>query len=164
MAESFIQLPPNSSGTQMEVRTEATNGYARQVVVVADPSVTDGIAPVDGVKGLVVQQYQGLPINQFGSVSVPSSTETTLVTYIVPMTKTLLIKQVVAWGDYDAEFFIRVDGTQVGGGRSSPSDRTLVLSYAAPIMANAGQTVTVAAMQYAPSAQTMNSNLVGELQ
>ena len=101
MADGFIQLPPNSTGSKMDTRTDATNGFNRQVVVVADPSVTEGIAPVDAIRGLRVNDYVGDAVNVYGSAAIPSSTETALSTYIVPMTKTLLIRGAVGWGDYD---------------------------------------------------------------
>lgn len=54
MADSAIAVTAGS-GTNIDTRTEATNGDHRQVVVIGDPSTTAGVAPVDGTKGLAVQ-------------------------------------------------------------------------------------------------------------
>ena len=58
MADSSIAVTPGA-GANIDVRTEATNGDARQVVVIGDPSVTAGVAPVDGTKGLGVNIVSG---------------------------------------------------------------------------------------------------------
>ena len=51
MADSSIDITAGT-GTTIDTRTEATNGQHRQVVVLGDPSVNAGVAPVDGVLGL----------------------------------------------------------------------------------------------------------------
>lgn len=54
MADSNVQLSPDSTGKKMDTRTEATNSEHRQVMVIGDPSVNAGVAPVDATKGLAV--------------------------------------------------------------------------------------------------------------
>jgi len=54
MADSFVQLSPDSSGKKMDTRTEASNSEHRQVMVLGDPATNAGVAPVDGTKGLAV--------------------------------------------------------------------------------------------------------------
>lgn len=51
MADSSIDITAGT-GTSIDTRTEASNGQHRQVVVLGDPSVNAGVAPVDGVLGL----------------------------------------------------------------------------------------------------------------
>ena len=51
MADSSIDITAGT-GTTIDTRTEASNGQHRQVVVLGDPSVNAGVAPVDGVLGL----------------------------------------------------------------------------------------------------------------
>jgi hypothetical protein len=96
------------------------------------------------------------------SDTVPSGIETTLLTYLVP-TPTFHISQLVGWGIYDAEFLIRKNGTMVGGGRSSPADRTLNILYGdAQIAAVSGDTITVTVLQYGPGTQQFRVHLLGE--
>jgi hypothetical protein len=54
MAESFVQLNNDGPGKKIDTFTEATNGQHRQAMVIADPSVTTNVAPVDPVTGLAV--------------------------------------------------------------------------------------------------------------
>lgn len=42
------------TGTNVDTRTEGTNGNHRQVIVIGDPATNAGVAPVDGTAGLKV--------------------------------------------------------------------------------------------------------------
>ncbi len=53
MADSSVAITAGS-GTNIDTRTEASNGQHRQVVVLGDPSINAGVAPVDATKGLAV--------------------------------------------------------------------------------------------------------------
>lgn len=53
MADSSFSVDPGTT-TAFDTRTEATNGNHRSVVVIGDPSVNAGVAPVDVTKGLTV--------------------------------------------------------------------------------------------------------------
>jgi hypothetical protein len=53
MADSAINIDEGSEQA-IDTRTEGTNGNHRQVVVLGDPAVNDGVAPVDAIKGLAV--------------------------------------------------------------------------------------------------------------
>lgn len=53
MADTAIAITAGT-GTNVDTRTEATNGNHRQVVVLGDPSTNAGVAPVDGTSGLKV--------------------------------------------------------------------------------------------------------------
>jgi hypothetical protein len=46
MADSFIQLPPDSTGKKTDTRTESTNSEHREVDVIGDPTNNDGVASV----------------------------------------------------------------------------------------------------------------------
>jgi len=54
MADSAVAVTAGT-GTNIDTRTEATSGNHRQVVVIGDPSLNAGIAPVDA-QGLHVKQ------------------------------------------------------------------------------------------------------------
>jgi len=53
MADTAIAITAGA-GTNVDTRTEATNGNHRQVVVLGDPNTNAGVAPVDGTTGLAV--------------------------------------------------------------------------------------------------------------
>ncbi len=53
MADTAIAITAGA-GTNVDTRTEATNGNHRQVVVIGDPSTNAGVAPVDVTTGLSV--------------------------------------------------------------------------------------------------------------
>lgn len=53
MADTAIAITAGS-GTNVDTRTETTNGNHRQVVVLGDPSTNAGVAPVDATAGLKV--------------------------------------------------------------------------------------------------------------
>lgn len=107
----------------------------------------------------------GTPVNVYAeNTTVPSSTLTIILSYTVPVGKTLSITGAYGWGQADGEFAIKVDSVFVGGGWSSPSFRTLHLDYVpAPILATAGQVVTVNVTQYQTSTQDFKANLLGTL-
>lgn len=53
MADTAVAITAGT-GTNIDTRTEATNGNHRQVIVIGDPSTNAGVAPVDATKGLAV--------------------------------------------------------------------------------------------------------------
>jgi hypothetical protein len=53
MADTAIAITAGA-GTNVDTRTEATNGNHRQVVVIGDPALNAGVAPVDATNGLSV--------------------------------------------------------------------------------------------------------------
>lgn len=53
MADTAVAITAGV-GTNVDTRTEATNGDHRQVVVIGDPSTNAGVAPVDATNGLKV--------------------------------------------------------------------------------------------------------------
>lgn len=53
MADTAIAITAGS-GTNVDTRTEGTNGNHRQVVVLGDPATNAGVAPVDATNGLAV--------------------------------------------------------------------------------------------------------------
>lgn len=59
MADTAVAITAGA-GTNIDTRTEATNSNHRQVIVVGDPSVNAGVAPVDVTTGLVVNISPGV--------------------------------------------------------------------------------------------------------
>jgi hypothetical protein len=60
MADTAIAITAGS-GTNVDTRTEATNGNHRQVVVLGDPATNAGVAPVDATNGLSVTLTTAIP-------------------------------------------------------------------------------------------------------
>lgn len=54
MADSAVAITAGS-GTNIDTRTESTNGNHRQVIVIGDPDTNAGLAPVSATEGLLVQ-------------------------------------------------------------------------------------------------------------
>lgn len=53
MADTSLDVTPGSGAT-IDMRSEATNGHLRQVVVLGDPATNAGVAAVDATNGLSV--------------------------------------------------------------------------------------------------------------
>ena len=106
----------------------------------------------------------GTPTNLVNEITAPYATETPIVSYTVPVNKEFNITKVIGWGDYDGEFFVRIDGVFMGGGRNSTANRTLTLMYEmGPIMATAGQLIEVSIFHYSPSMQIFKVTVEGGL-
>lgn len=68
MADTAIAVTAGS-GTNVDTRTEATNGNHRQVVVLGDPSTNAGVAPVDATAGLKVDLGADNDVTVTGTVT-----------------------------------------------------------------------------------------------
>jgi hypothetical protein len=73
MADSAVAVTAGS-GTNIDTRTEGTNGNHRQVVVLGDPATNAGVAPVDATAGLKVD------LGADNDVTITSGTVTTVST------------------------------------------------------------------------------------
>jgi hypothetical protein len=76
MADSAIAVTAGT-GTNVDTRTEATNGNHRQVIVIGDPATNAGVAPVDVTNGLAVQVIPALPAgtNAIGKLAANSGVD-----------------------------------------------------------------------------------------
>lgn len=68
MADTSVAVTAGS-GTNIDTRTETTNGNHRQVVVLGDPSTNAGVAPVDGTSGLKVDLGADNDVTVTGTVT-----------------------------------------------------------------------------------------------
>lgn len=70
MADSAVAITAGT-GTNIDSRTESTNGNHRQVVVLGDPTSNSGVAPVDATNGVSVTLTTALPAgtNAFGKLA-----------------------------------------------------------------------------------------------
>jgi hypothetical protein len=128
--------------------------------------------PAEQIEGLpvpvnIVQDSSGgtgftSTINNYAETLVPFDTETTILSYTVSAGQTLYITAVIGWGDTNGEFFVRVNTVQKGGGRNTAADPSFVGDYhTAPIIANAGDMVTISVHHFNTSTRTMKVNLLG---
>jgi len=53
MADTAIAITAGT-GTNVDTRTESTNGNHRQVIIIGDPATNAGVAPVDATAGFKV--------------------------------------------------------------------------------------------------------------
>lgn len=76
MADTAIEITAGS-GTNVDTRTEGTNGNHRQVIVIGDPATNAGVAPVDATNGLAVHIIPALPAgtNAIGKLAANSGVD-----------------------------------------------------------------------------------------
>lgn len=76
MADTAVAITAGS-GTNIDTRTEGTNGNHRQVVVVGDPATNAGVAPVDATNGLSVTLTTAVPAgtNAIGKLAANSGVD-----------------------------------------------------------------------------------------
>lgn len=72
MADSFIQLPADSTGKSVDTRTESTNSEHREVHVTGDPSNNEGVAKVSNVD--VTGEIYGLVVRDPNSTTIAANT------------------------------------------------------------------------------------------
>lgn len=101
-------------------------------------------------------------VNTYSETLVPFATPTTILTYLVPVSQTLYVTEAIGWGDTSGEFLIKINGITKGGGRTTAATPNFEGDYlSAPIIAMAGDMVTIVAEHYNPSPKTMKANLMG---
>lgn len=69
MADSAVVIT-SGTGTNIDTRTEGTNGNHRQVVVIGDPATNAGVAPVDATAGLKVDLGADNDVTVTGTVDL----------------------------------------------------------------------------------------------
>ena len=111
----------------------------------------------------VVSGSFGANTNLYGSVLVPFNTETVIKSYTVPATKIFEIVQIELWGDYFAEYFVRVNGTQKGGTNLSSAERNKTLAYPGTIVCIAGDVIDISVQHQAAGFVKFSTNLMGSL-
>src|SRR5689334_6869549 len=72
MADTAIAITAGT-GTNVDTRTEGTNGNHRQVVVLGDPATNAGVAPVDATAGLKVDLGADNDVTISGTAAVTQS-------------------------------------------------------------------------------------------
>ncbi len=98
MADTAVAIT-SGSGTNIDTRTEATNGNHRQVVVLGDPSTNAGVAPVDATAGLKVDLGADNDVTAVGTVAHDSADSGNPVKVGARASATLSDDTMVASGD-----------------------------------------------------------------
>lgn len=72
MADSAVPIT-SGIGTNIDTRTESTNGNHRQVITIGDPATNAGVAPVDATAGLKVDLGADNDVTVTGTVTAELS-------------------------------------------------------------------------------------------
>lgn len=72
MADSFIQLPADSTGKKVDTRTESTNSEHREIHIVGDPSNNEGVSVVTNVDP--TGETYGLVVRDPNTTTIASNT------------------------------------------------------------------------------------------
>jgi len=75
MADTAVAITAGT-GTNIDTRTEGTNGNHRQVLVIGDPATNAGVAPVDVTAGLKVDLGSDNDVTNGGTFAVQSTLQT----------------------------------------------------------------------------------------
>lgn len=139
------------------------------------PSISTGTAgtpssqvlSVQGISGMtpIAVQLPGDSVVEYGVATlIPSATETTIVSYVVPVGKTFHGIGFVATGNSHGLFRMYFNGVAKIAGRSSVAVPTMDISFKqATTTALAGQTVTIKVTHYAPSTADFEGTILGYL-
>ena len=84
MADSFIQLPSDSTGKKVDTRTEGTNSEHREVHIIGDPATNEGVAVVTNVD----------PSGEIYGIVVRDPNTTTIAANTNVLNSTLIVNQV----------------------------------------------------------------------
>lgn len=116
MADSQIPITAGT-GTNVDTRTESTNGQHRQVIVLGDPTNNLGVAPIDGVKGLAVDLtatgQNAVPLKTDGSAVIQPVSGT--VTANLGTTGSLALDATLTTGNLVAQLKTAAKGTTAAG-------------------------------------------------
>jgi hypothetical protein len=111
MADTAIAITAGA-GTNVDTRTEATNGNHRQVVVLGDPATNAGVAPVDATNGLAVQVIPALPAGE-NLVGLVGSRSAVVAVTLSTDTSAYASGDLIADTQQIDAFFRKADGTGV---------------------------------------------------
>lgn len=158
MADDYTILNPGVGGDVMDESlviypSAPTNRKRPRVVLTGeglDDIVASSLTNVTGsecgiVTRPVVPNYPGAQNNAFDTVSsVPTNTETTVVSYTTGPTETFYFVGLVSSGNTNALYKLYVDGNPCLAGRTSIAGLTLSLSYSfSPIRVDPSTTIEI---------------------
>jgi len=149
--------PPDDTIRTVKESAPNTFGYITRVEIDqiiasmgASGPVYDRLEDLCGAFGVAPLQTR---VHEFDeNLVVPAAAETTILSYVVPVGQTFEVGSWSAWANVDAEYYLRVNGTQRAGGRTSIAEPSLRVVYLfKAITATAGQTVTISTLRQSPA-------------
>jgi hypothetical protein len=166
MADDYTILNPGAGGDVMD---ESLVVYPTAPTNRKRPRVADAKASnvMGGEMGLVTRpvlpNYPGAETNTFDDVSlVPANTETTVVTYTVPVSQTFYFLGVHTSGNANALFKVYVDGSVVLAGRTSVANLNWSQAYSfSPIKVIEGVTISVKVIHRASADCDFEGTILG---
>jgi hypothetical protein len=176
MADDYTILNPGAGGDVMDESlvvypTAPTNRKRPRVVITGEgiDDIADAKASnvMGGEMGLVTRpvlpNYPGAETNTFDDVSlVPANTETTVVTYTVPVSQTFYFLGVHTSGNANALFKVYVDGSVVLAGRTSVANLNWSQAYSfSPIKVIEGVTISVKVIHRASADCDFEGTILG---
>lgn len=84
MADSFVTLPPDSTGKKIDTRTESTNSEHRQVFVIGDAAGNDQVAPVQSTDP--ASNSQGIVVRDVNTSAIVGALGGTIAVQLKPGT------------------------------------------------------------------------------
>jgi len=178
MADDYTVLNPGVGGDVMDeslvVYPSAPTNRKRPRVVITGEGLDDIVPaqttnPVGDEFGLItrpiISSFPGTEANTYDDVTlVPTSSETTVVTYAVPVGKVFYFIGLNVSGNANAVFKLYVDGNVVLAARSSVANLTVTISYShSPIKVAAGDTITIKVKHEAPVGCDFEGTILGYL-
>lgn len=176
MTDNYTVLNPGFDGDVMD-ETSVVYGAAplvrkRPRVVITGENLGEIVPALnsnpDGSEfGLVTRPilsgYPGTSVTVFNTTTlVPTSTETTVVDYIVPSSVTFYFIGLVSSGNANAMFKLYVDGNPVLAGRTSVANLNLNMTYSYAIFTVAtGSTISLKVKHEAPVGCDFEGTILG---
>lgn len=170
MSETFTELNPGSGGDVFDeelvsgfpvapidrkrerVQIAGATRFEIARVINTNPTGTEyAVVTRNIASGIQSISLPGTPVVEFGTIAlVPASTETTVVSYVVPALKVFYGMGFIASGDVDGRYVFYINATAKIAARSSVAEPTanIDFKFVSPI-AVAGQTITIKATHYA---------------
>lgn len=141
------------------------NGTLQSVPTGTAGSPSSSVLTVQGIPGGIPLAFQtpGTSVVQYGVVTlVPSNSETTIASYIVPVGKTFYGLGFVASGNSHGLYRIYFNGVPMMSGRSSTANPTMDLSFKmATPTCSAGNAVEVKVTHYATVPADFEGTILG---
>lgn len=178
MADDYTVLNPGVGGDVMDeslvIYPSAPTNRKRPRVVITGEGLDDIVPaqttnPIGDEFGLVtrpiISSFPGTEANTFDDVTlVPTSSETTVVTYTVPVGKIFYFVGLNASGNANAMFKLYVAGNTVLAARTSVANLTITISYShSPIKVAAGDTISIKVKHEASASCDFEGTILGYL-
>lgn len=119
MADSAIAVTAGT-GTNVDTRTEGTNGNHRQVIIIGDPATNAGVAPVDATAGLKVD------LGADNDVVISDGGNTITVDGTVAVTNAALTELA---GAIDTEVQVDVVSSALPSGAATSANQSTVIGH-----------------------------------